>query len=140
MSTPKVGADIESICGRCGDVWHVVVAMVGSEGAKVVCKQCGRQHRYRPPGGAARSPRRKRSGHSRAKSQPASAEPLVPVDSSRPLRRYQIAESYAVGDRITHRTFGDGVVELEVGPQKIQVFFPGGRRVLAHERSDLADS
>ena len=24
--TPAVGADIESICRKCGDVWHVVVA------------------------------------------------------------------------------------------------------------------
>ena len=27
--TPAVGADIESLCSKCGDVWHVVVAKVG---------------------------------------------------------------------------------------------------------------
>ena len=31
----KVGQDIESICGKCGDVWHVVVAMNGTAIAKV---------------------------------------------------------------------------------------------------------
>ena len=36
-----VGKDIESICGKCGDVWHVVVAKMGEQIAKVQCKQCG---------------------------------------------------------------------------------------------------
>ena len=36
----KVGADVEALCGKCGDVWHVVVAKVGDRVAKVQCKQC----------------------------------------------------------------------------------------------------
>lgn len=47
---PEVGADIESICRKCGDVWHVVVAKVGDQIAKVQCKQCNGLHRHKPPG------------------------------------------------------------------------------------------
>ena len=47
MSTPGVGEDIEDICTRCGDTWHVVMAKVGDRVAKVVCKLCGGQHNYR---------------------------------------------------------------------------------------------
>ena len=47
--TPAVGADIESLCSKCGDVWHVVVAKVGEEIVRVICKECGGQHRYRNP-------------------------------------------------------------------------------------------
>jgi hypothetical protein len=43
MSTPGVGEDIEDICTRCGDTWHVVMAKVGDRVAKVVCKLCGGQ-------------------------------------------------------------------------------------------------
>jgi len=29
------------MCGRCGQVWHVVMAKMGDRIAKVVCKRCG---------------------------------------------------------------------------------------------------
>jgi len=45
-----VGQDIEALCGRCGQVWHVVMAMMGDRIAKVVCKRCGGHHRYRREG------------------------------------------------------------------------------------------
>ena len=47
---PAVGQDIEALCGRCGQVWHVVMAMMGDRIAKVVCKRCGGHHRYRREG------------------------------------------------------------------------------------------
>src|SRR5262245_44790057 len=47
--TPPVGADIEALCNKCGDVWHVIEAKVGEEIVRVQCKECGRQHRYRNP-------------------------------------------------------------------------------------------
>ena len=36
MATPGVGQDIEALCGRCGQVWHVVMAKMGDKIAKVV--------------------------------------------------------------------------------------------------------
>jgi Zn-finger nucleic acid-binding protein len=139
-----VGQDIESICGKCGDVWHVVVAMDGGRIAKVVCKQCGNQHRHRPPDGAASastrmrtstsSKSRKRSAPGKKKKEKPADVPLVAADPSRPARSYSIGESFIVGDTIEHRTFGTGVVELVLEDRKIQVFFPDGRRVLAHQR------
>ena len=41
--TPAVGADIESLCSKCGDVWHVVVAKVGEEIVRVICKMSYRK-------------------------------------------------------------------------------------------------
>lgn len=137
----KVGADIESICGKCGDVWHVVVALVDKKIAKVQCKQCGGQHRYRPPGGLkpAKTPRAKkaakpRSGTSTRATKKAN-QPMAVADLSRPVRPYLMSESFAPGDRMEHRVFGEGLVEEIVGLGKIQVFFEAGRKVLAHEKS-----
>lgn len=138
--SPLVGADIESICGKCGDVWHVVVAKVGEEIAKVQCKQCGGTHRHRPPGGApprVRASRATATERASGSKPPATAAPkaeegpLVEADPSRPPRPYRPTESYAASDRVEHPTFGSGVVELSPGPGKIQVFFPSGRRILA---------
>lgn len=131
-----VGADIESICNKCGDVWHVVVAKVGEQIAQVQCKQCGGYHRYRPPGGKSVSTRSRSAG---ASSRPGAGQrpvtridkPLVEPDMSRPVRQYSFKDSYQPGDRIEHPKFGQGVVEITSEPGKMQVLFAEGRRVLA---------
>jgi hypothetical protein len=139
MSEP-VGADVESLCGKCGDTWHVVVAKMGDAIAKVQCKQCGGYHRHRPPGGAKPARRATASSRSpaaqRAKAAAESqrAEPLVSADTSQPPRPYSIREQYAPGQRIEHPTFGVGVVELVPEPGKMQVYFEGNRRILAQAK------
>jgi hypothetical protein len=159
MGTPAVGKDIESICGKCGDVWHVVVAKVGEQVVKVQCKECGGVHRYRPlrpqkPPVAPRAPRpaaEERAAKERkvaADSRPPGAGrasrvtrvdgPLVTPDPLRPIRRYRPADTFAVGDAIEHVTFGRGVVEAAPEPGKIQVWFAGERKVLVHGRGASA--
>jgi hypothetical protein len=129
-----VGADVESLCSKCGDVWHVVVAKVGDRIAKVQCKECGGYHRHRAPGGA----QAKKATGARKRTTAAKARidvPKVEPDLSRPARRYQIDQTYQPGERIEHPTFGTGVVEGSPGTGKIDVFFPSGRRVLAQARN-----
>jgi hypothetical protein len=134
----KVGADIEAICGRCGEVWHVIVAVAGGGIAKVECKQCGRPHRYRQVGrrpAAARPAAVRPVTRTRgAKAQRAGA--LVEADPSRPPKTYRSTDCYRIGDRIEHPRFGAGVVDRVAGPGKIQVCFPDGHRVLVHARDN----
>jgi hypothetical protein len=131
--TAAVGADIESICTKCGDVWHVVVAKVGERIAKVQCKECHSFHRYKPPGGAvkARSASAPRARRAAATPPP----PSVAPDLSRAVRRYGASEAYTSGDRIQHPSFGLGVVQGSPGPGKMDVAFPGGNRVLAQAKA-----
>jgi len=130
-----VGADIESLCSKCGDVWHVVVAKVGETVVKVQCKQCGGYHRYRTVGGKP-APRATRARTTRPKKQPVERfdTPQVAADLSLPPRTYRPAEKFAVGERVEHPTFGAGVVEATPEPGKMTVFFATGRKVLVHER------
>ncbi len=144
MATPKVGADIESICGKCGDVWHVVVAKVGDKIARVQCKQCLGSHRHKPPEGSAaaaaiiraRAPGTRTTAPRKAAAPPPEPGPRVAADPSRPPRPYRATETWRQGDRIQHPTFGAGVVESDAGPGKIHVWFPGGRRILAQAKAD----
>jgi hypothetical protein len=137
MATPGVGEDIEDICTRCGDTWHVVMAKMGDRVAKVVCKLCGSQHNYRgeknaqaASGGGASAwgrPRRRKAGRSTA-----TPEPRVPdFDPSKPPRGYSPKESFVPGERVVHATFGVGVVAAIPGPGKVDVQFPSGARTLA---------
>jgi hypothetical protein len=137
MSTPGVGQDIEALCGRCGQVWHVVMAKMGDRIAKVVCKRCGGHHRYRSENEpseaeAPRSRTRTFSSRSRSASKTPTPVPVVPsFDPSKPTRPYAASAQYAAGERITHPQFGVGVVAGSPGAGKIDVVFPSGSRVLA---------
>jgi len=129
------------MCGRCGQVWHVVMAKMGDRIAKVVCKRCGGHHRYRDEnasadgGGESGSrPRRPTFGSAR-RSRPqraAAATPeLPPFDPSKPPRTYVARDSYVAGERVAHPTFGVGVVSGSPGAGKVEVVFSSGARVLA---------
>jgi hypothetical protein len=138
MATPGVGEDIEDICTRCGDTWHVVMAKLGERVVKVVCKLCGSQHNYRgeknpaaPATGTWGRTRRRRTG----KLGIAPAEATVAFDPSKPPRGYSPKDVYAAGERVVHTTFGIGVVAASPGPGKVDVQFPGGLRTLACAKS-----
>lgn len=134
------GADIAALCSKCGDVWHVVVAKVGENIVKVLCKECGSQHRYRHPTKVAvkktsnvGKPPRERAVVERHEA------PSVAADLSRAVRTYNINDKFEVADRLEHPTFGQGTVEVVDG-NKITVFFAGGRKVLMHAKGEVPAS
>jgi hypothetical protein len=137
MATAGVGQDIEDICTRCGDTWHVVVAKVGERVIKVVCKLCGSQHNYRGENAAAQAGASSSSswGASRrrrtTKRAVATPPPAPTFDPSKPPRAYSPQGNYALGERIVHPSFGTGVVAATPGPGKVDVVFPAGARTLA---------
>jgi hypothetical protein len=83
-----VGADIEALCSKCGDVWHVVVAKVGEAVVKVQCKQCGGYHRYKSPHAVAATGAKKAPRPRAVKDAPVEriARPHVQADLSKPAR------------------------------------------------------
>jgi len=143
MATEAVGEDIEALCGRCGTVWHVVMAKMGDKIAKVVCKRCNGHHLYRtergpdaPAEGAAATTRGSAVRRSRARTAtPPAPAPIPAFDPSKPPRPYAATQSFATGERVTHATFGSGVVTGSPGPGKVEIAFPTGRRVLASAKT-----
>jgi len=75
---------------------------------------------------------RRTSGKSSARSEPVG--PSVEPDLSRPVRPYQTSDTYLVGDRIDHQSFGTGVIERVMSPSKVQVYFPEGQKMLLQGR------
>jgi hypothetical protein len=140
-----VGADIEALCSKCGDVWHVVVAKEGQKIVKVQCKQCGAYHRYKSPHGApkeaklpsnirpAKEPKAPSSPKAPSEVSARFDKPAVAADLSKPPRTYRASERFEVGERVDHPSFGQGVIEI-AEPGKITVFFATGRRVLAQSK------
>ena len=143
----SVGADVESLCSACGDVWHVVVAKLGDSIVKVQCKQCGRVHRPKPvPGSeAAKAAAQKRTPREARAVKPirkvSSARGHAPkgptefiLDPSKPFRPYSPAYSFEPGEQIKHNTFGHGVIETIPAPGKVRVLFADAARVLVQAR------
>ncbi len=143
--TLPVGADIESLCSKCGDVWHVVVAKVGDKIVKVQCKQCGGLHRLkpvRPEPKPAPAPRRSAASSRQSavgRGRPAPVREPVGPDPSKPSQPYRPSVCFAVGDQVQHPTFGLGLVEEVPAPGKMQVRFATGRKLLVHGRPAAAE-
>ncbi|PRQ09859.1 hypothetical protein [Enhygromyxa salina] len=136
----QVGSDIEAMCNPCGDVWHVVVAKVGDKITKVQCKQCSKQHRFKPTGDAPEAnlnPTRRKVASAgpkttRARAKPAAAAGIV-HDPNLPTRDYGISERFSLGEQIQHKKFGAGIV-CGVEDSKIRVNFTEGVKVLLHAK------
>jgi hypothetical protein len=144
----NVGSDVEAMCNTCGDVWHVVVAKVGDKITKVECKQCGKQHRFKPTGDAPAAnlePARRKlvksepsvraaKPASSTRSRSAAPSGRIVLDPNKPTRPYAIRERFALGEQIDHKKFGPGIV-CGVEDEKIRVNFAEGLKVLLHGKT-----
>lgn len=55
---------------------------------------------------------------------------VVEPDLSRPPLPYSARELYYAGDRVSHPKLGEGVVQQQLGPNKAEVLFEGGKRLV----------
>jgi hypothetical protein len=131
-----VGSDVEALCSKCGDVWHVVFAKTGEKIVRVQCKQCSGYHRYKSPAGAAlagKAPKAPRAPRAPRDPVERFERASIQADMSKPIVPYRASARYTVADRVEHPTFGTGTVEI-VESGKITVFFATGRKVLASSK------
>lgn len=147
------GERIEARCTRCNDVTgHVIVALVAGVVVKVECCACGSVHKYYPAstakGKSADSAHRASTQSSgtgtRAKAAPrgqakaaqaaAAAESAWRTAIERPsapaAKSYSMTTALAVGDTVEHPVFGLGSVRTVVAPDKAEILFRDGARLL----------
>jgi hypothetical protein len=134
-----IGQDIESLCSKCGESWHVVIAMVEQKIVKVECKQCHAVHRHRDPKGKAAKAKAPRAPGTKARStgkktSRGAARLRVEADLAKPVRPYSVTDSFESGDRVQHSKFGEGVVQQSTGPGKIEVLFGEDVKILAQAK------
>lgn len=147
MSTKKLSAGdiIDARCTRCRDILnHRIVAMVGDKVVRVECNTCGGVHNYYPPptlkpvktpGGSA-TPRKSAAATPRTPKkdpQQSDREEWRALHSSMRLDRaiaYDMNAKFRADDLVDHPVFGLGVVKLIVVPNKMQVLFEDGIKLL----------
>ena len=56
---------------------------------------------------------------------------------SKPVRDYSTRETFEPGERVAHVKFGEGVVQRQTGPGKIEVLFADGAKLLAQAKPEM---
>ncbi len=133
MATPKVGGEVDTLCGRCKLLLsHTILALMGSRIARVRCNTCGSDHAYRP--GTERAGRAAQSGTHRSSERVviSYADKLAAQDPSQ-ATPYNSKTRYTADQLISHPTFGLGLVTA-VREDKVDVAFKTFTKTLAHTR------
>lgn len=125
------------------DLLHVIIAMQGDRIVRVQCRTCRGDHAYKAPKGVkdptmAPPPRSTSSspGEKRAATQRVAVETewtrLMRENAGKPLKEYAADQKFAVGDRLKHPLFGEGVVMKILYPKKVEICFSMDVKVLVH--------
>lgn len=138
---PRVGGEIAAYCGKCKDErTHIVAAMDGDIVRRVTCSMCGGTHNYKLKSSASAAassdgegaPKKRATSSRRGKEAAAFS-----IDSNRPVKSYDMNNNFAAGDVINHPKFGLGAVETSLPPNKIEVRFQEGKKLLLHNMKNF---
>ena len=148
MKSRKLSAGdiIDARCTRCREILnHRIVAMVEDKVVRVECNTCGGVHNYYPPptvkearaAKAAKEPTAARASTASrtSKKDPSEADreewaslrPTMQIDRA---QDYEMTGTYRINSLINHSVFGLGVVKLLIVPNKMQVLFQDGIKLL----------
>ena len=139
MSNTAVGKEALAYCTSCKmDLAHTIVSLKGDRIHKAECKTCKKEHAYKAPKGVtdpkdAPAPRAKKAP-AEPKGNPIELEwmKLMNAHKNAPFNNYSQKTKFALGDKIKHATFGEGIVGKHIYPNKIEVIFQMDIKVLIH--------
>jgi len=127
------------------DLGHTIMSMIGSIPARVICRTCKSEHNYKPKKGVkepgAVAPSRGMPGTTTRAPREKTAVKTIPIEeewkkqlnaSTGALKTYAANESFEPGDRISHPTFGEGIIQKHIFPNKIEVLFRADMKTLIH--------
>ena len=139
----EVGSEIEAYCPspRCkADTNHTVISMYEDEIRRVQCQVCSDVHAYRKPRGDVVEPTEEVVARRKLTRKPTWEEAMAQVTEQElaSCRPYSIRDTYEEMDVVSHPKFGTGFVTELLPDNKVEITFKDERRVLVHNRSDLA--
>ena len=137
----SAGDIIEAHCTKCREVMnHRIVAMVGEKVVRVECNTCNGIHNYRPPAETkvstgTKTIRKTEAAPRKAKRDPEAValeewESLLPTMQADRAIAYDMNGKFKLNDLVEHTAFGIGVVQLLIKPNKMEVLFRGGKKLL----------
>jgi len=136
----EVGSDVEAYCPKCkGDTTHVVISKYEDEIRRVQCNPCGDVHSYRKPRGDAEDDVPEPvAARKRAMMKKLTWEEFFAKHDNKEAKPYEFREPYRENHIVFHPKFGKGFVSEVVSESKVEITFADARRVLVHNRRDIA--
>jgi hypothetical protein len=136
----EVGSDVEAYCPKCkGDTTHVVISKYEDEIRRVQCNPCGDVHSYRKPRGDAEDDVPEPvAARKRAMMKKLTWEEFFAKHDNKEAKPYEFREPYRENNIVFHPKFGKGFVSEVVSESKVEITFADARRVLVHNRKDIA--
>ncbi len=131
MQSPQLvtGDPVAGRCTKCRrNTDHLVVTMAEEGPATVQCNTCGRQHKYRPPSAAKKTAQSRVASNREAERQ--EWEGLQLETNSSRATDYSMTVPLKAQAVINHPVFGLGLVQRVTGPQKVEVLFAKGKKVM----------
>ena len=131
----KVVKDVVAYCVSCKkDLAHTVVAMDGETVKKVLCNTCNKEHVYRAPKGE-ETPTKKKKPVRKTKVKKIVAPDVLwekALEPSQDLhsKLYTFDGSFESGEKIDHKTFGLGLITKLIQPNKMEVIFKEGTKIM----------
>ena len=130
----SAGSTIETRCNPCNGVLnHTIVAMVAEKIVRVECSTCHGVHAYHPaktPAAQKKAavPRKtKTDPMAVARSEWAELRPSMDLEKAIP---YDMNRVFRLKNLLFHPNFGLGIVQLVLPPNKIDVLFQDGKKLL----------
>jgi len=143
MSIRKLSAgdNVESRCTRCLTVLnHTIVAMVGERVVRVECNTCHSVHNHPREKTAAKpaprtsgmksTPVSRKSGKDPGSAEREEWESLRGAMEGKPAQAYDMDGKFRANDLVEHAVFGLGIVLRVAGPNKMDVLFQSGKKLL----------
>lgn len=148
----QVGDIVESTCRKCNDITgHAIVSILDGEIAKVECRGCGSVHKYRPGPKAEPSQTstsspatsKNKKSPSKGKKGPTAKEKeaqqlaeqryeewqsKMERKNSAEAKTYSMDGQFQANDLIDHASFGLGIVQRTIPPNKMDVLFHNGEK------------
>ena len=141
----SVGKNVDAQCTKCGLLLaHIVLYEVNGAIARVKCKTCGAEHKYR---GAKPLITKSEILSVRNRQVKTKATPVGKVSESEDRRRwiakhrelaenaqilpYHITDGYKKGEIVLHPSFGIGFIEKIVSEQQMHILFEDCMKYMA---------
>ncbi len=121
------------------DLAHTIMSMIDTNPARVMCRTCKSEHNFKPKKGAkepgAAVEKKPRATRTKA------ADKVVSVEvewmkqinaSTKPMKPYAPTGAFSAGDKLSHPTFGEGIVQKLIYPNKMEIIFRNDLKILVH--------
>ena len=148
----RVAGEVDSWCTKCRLVLnHRVVSMKAGKAYQVECLTCRATHLWRPNAPGEKAPAGTGAGSERARalSSAPGRTPRLTVAARHEqqwekaiagrgvseFKPYNVGGSFAEGDLIRHKKFGDGLVTRIIDAHKVEVLFRDEAKTLAQGMS-----